>query len=96
MQLTLIGLLRNLTVYEQVLMQWSSATQGWYSGIGQVTAFIGAVNEQIFTSVGGTLFAVSPWRLNLTCDQIGLRIDSVTGVAALFDFGLHVTSQQGI
>lgn len=99
MQLSFQGLLQGRVVYEQLIINWTTAAvfDKWYSGIDQVVSQIGASNEQIFTQIGGgATFAVSPWRLNLTCDTIALNLLSQTGVAALFDFGLHVTSQQGV
>lgn len=89
----LVASLNGSEVYRQKLAQYP----GWYSGLNGVSTLIGSVNEQVFTTLNGTtLYGMSPWRLNITCDHFLLQMNSLTGAAANFDYGLYCQSQAGI
>jgi hypothetical protein len=93
----LVALLNNGEVYRQKLAVYNSAggANRWFSAINLVSTNIGAVNEQVFSLVNGTtLYSISPWRLNITCDTFQLAVNSATG--ASLDYGLYVQSQKGI
>jgi hypothetical protein len=78
---------------------WNTAAQNrkFKFGFHDVTTNIGGINEQLFTLIAGTNYvAVSPHRLNIACDAMYIRANSITGGAAAFDAILNVQSQAGI
>lgn len=99
----IVGSLNGVEVYRQKLAQWwnvggAGTGLAWVSGFYVVGTSVGAVNEQIFTNIGGggTIVGVAPWRVNLAADKFYLDIVSVTGAGTAWDAGLFVQSQQGI
>jgi len=96
----LVALRGGTEVYRQKLIYWGTAAgdQIFISGIIQVTTLVGALNEQVFTNIGGVTYGAAPWRMNITCDTFQLDPVSVTdsGSGALFNASIMVQSQQGI
>lgn len=96
--ITLVGMLNGVRQFEHMFVRWNTGAQTdkFIFNVWTVTSNVGAIGEQLFTVVNVTNVAVSPFRLNVSVDELFLRVDKITGAAANFDAGLVVQSQQGV
>lgn len=95
----LVAKVNGREVYRQPLARYSSSAgkgKQWYSGFGASSTNVGSPSENLFVKIASSsLYGLSPFRLNLACDEMYLDCVNVTSAGAI-DAYLFCLSQKGI